>query len=186
VRRGLGILAAAAVVLAAPASASAGSIFTVASGTVASPGGGMPWTFTTEYRATAGIPGLCASLLWAWHPGEPLANGGTECTAASIGGRFDLYAGRLNGLDVTGAAGASGDDRIRLVRVLADRRVARLKLTTKDGARHRLRTRLAPRGLRRRLHTRLRVAWLADAGEALAARAVGYSRQGRRVASWRG
>ena len=135
--------------------------------------GGLPWTFTTEYRATAGVPGVCSSLRWAWHPGEPLANGETECAAPA-------------GLDVSAVRGSAGDDRIRLVGVLADRKVARVLLTTKDGVHHRLRTTPAPHGLRRRLRTRPRVAWLADAGQAFAARAVGFDRRSRRVATWRG
>jgi hypothetical protein len=182
-RQGLIILAAA--VLAAPAAAWAAPTFTVASGTVPAASGGFPWTFTTEYRRTAGIPSVCSSLSWAWRPGEPLGNGSTQCTGATIGGRFNLYAGRLNGIDVAAVGGALGAEHIRLLGLLADRKVARVSLITKDGFRHRLRTGLAPRGLRRRLRTRLRVAWLADNGQEFAARAVGYSRGGRRVASWR-
>jgi hypothetical protein len=182
VSRLVGILAAAA--LAGPGSAWAAPTFTVASGTVPAASGGFPWTFTTEYRRTAGIPSVCSSLSWAWRPGEPLS-GSTQCTGATIGGRFNLYANRLNGIDVAAVSGALGDEHIRLLGLLADRQVARVSLTTKDGVRHRLRTRLAPRELRRRLRTRLRVAWLADNGQEFAARAVGYSRGGRRVASWR-
>jgi hypothetical protein len=185
VSRRVGILAAAAALLAVPASASAAPVFTVATGTVSSASGGYPWIFTTEYRRTAGISGVCASLHWAWHRGEPLGSGSTQCTGAAVGGRFNLYAGRLNGIDVAAVRGALGDEHIRLLGLLVDRKAVRVRLTTKDGVRHRLRTRLAPRGLRRRVRTRLRVAWLADTGQAFAARAVGYSRGGRRVASWR-
>jgi hypothetical protein len=182
-RARLSVLVAAAAVI-APAPAVAGPVFPVASGSVASAGGGFPWSFTAEYRRTQGIPGVCNSLRWAWGPGQPLATGSTHCTGAAIGGRFSLYAGKLNGLDVDGATGSLGDEHIRLLAVLADRKVARLRLTTGDGVRHRLRTRLAPRGLRRRLRTRLRVAWLADSGQEPARRAVGLDRRGRRVASW--
>jgi hypothetical protein len=185
VSRRVGVIAAAAALLAVPASASAAPVFTVATGTVPSASGGYPWTFTTEYRRTAGIPGVCSSLHWAWRPGEPLGSGSTQCTGATVGARFNLFAGRLNGIDVATVGGAMGDDHIRLLGLLVDRKVARIRLTTKDGVRHRLRTRLAPRGLRRRVRTRLRVAWLADTGQGFAARAVGYSRGGRRVASWR-
>jgi hypothetical protein len=181
-RGGLVILSAA--LLAAPAAAWAASTFTVASGTVPA-SGGYPWTFTTEYRRTAGLPSVCSSLHWAWRPGEPLGSGSTQCTGATIGGRFNLYAGRLNGIDVTAVGGALGEEHIRLLGLLVDCNVARVSLVTKDGVRHRLRTRLAPRGLRRRLRTPLRVAWLADNGQGFAARALGYGRGGRRVASWR-
>jgi hypothetical protein len=186
VRPLLSIVSTATVLLAVPGSASAAPTFTPASGAIPSASGGLPWTFTIEYRATAGVPGVCSSLRWAWHAGEPLANGETECTAAAVGGRFSLYVASLNGLDVSTVRGSAGDDRIRLVGVLADRKVARVLLTTKDGVQHRLRTTLAPRGLRRRLRTRLRVAWLADAGQAFADRTVGFDRRSRCVATWRG
>lgn len=172
------IFVAFAALLAVPVSADAAAKHVLARGVVPNESGGFPWELRAERTKLGSLPGMCLEADHAWTIGGSFGNVSQRCVAGSVGGRFNLQAGPCNGVYALQSAGSLGDQRIRKLLFAVDPRARSLRLVFRDGSRKRLRTRRAPRRLRRPV----RFAWKVDAGNGFVKRAVAYGakRDGRR------
>jgi hypothetical protein len=163
-----------------PVSADAAAKHVLAKGVLPNASGGFPWELRAERKKVGGLPGMCLEADHAWAVGADFGNLSVRCVAGSVGGRFSLHAGPCNGVYAVQATGSLGDQRIRKLLFAVDPRARSLRLVFRDGSRKRLRTRRAPRRLRRPV----RFAWQVDAGDGFVKRAVAYGAKrggGRRV-----
>lgn len=160
--------------------------------------GSFPWRLRITSRTINDRPGICVSFLWAFAPGQRIANGFPTCYIASRGvptrGRpiwkFTLHLGLggYNGVIPTATGGNSGLTGLRAVVLLVDARAKRAVTTLGDGEVLRTRAIALPRRLRRDA----RVAWsirTVPLGGATGAglkvsRSVAYNKRGHAVGSY--
>lgn len=160
--------------------------------------GSFPWRLRITSRTINDRPGICVSFLWAFAPGQRIANGFPTCYIASRGvptrGRpmwkFTLHLGLggYNGVIPTATGGSSGLTGLRAVVLLVDARAKRAVTTLGDGEVLRTRAIALPRRLRRDA----RVAWsirTVPLGSATGAglkvsRSVAYNKRGHAVGSY--
>ena len=86
IRRGRGARACACAVAAVAAAVAAPAAIASTALVAKGQAGSFPWRLRITSRTINGRPGICVSFLWAFAPGQRIANGAPTCYIASRGG----------------------------------------------------------------------------------------------------